>query len=110
LYVKNNSPYKIAVRNLPDTITDHSRLTIGYLVSITIKPGAVRNMIMPIRSDAYSWEIKKSVNKKLNLFFFNVDTLLKYNDLNYVYTKKLYTLYSFSEEELDSMNWIVNYP
>lgn len=43
-------------------------------------------------------------------FDYSIDTLLKYDDWEYIRTHRLYQRYSFTEEELNRINWIIEYP
>ncbi|MNE48589.1 hypothetical protein D3C80_1430630 [compost metagenome] len=51
--------------------------------------------------------IEKSNNKKLNLFVYNVDSLLIYKNIDTLIKRKIYKTLSYSSEEINSLNWIV---
>lgn len=51
--------------------------------------------------------VRNSLNKKLNLFVYNVDTLMAYNSIDTLNAKKMYRRLEYSEQELDKLNWIV---
>jgi len=51
------------------------------------------------------FEISK--NKKLNLFIYNVDSLLAYKSIDTLIKRKIYKRLSYSLAEINSLNWIV---
>lgn len=48
-----------------------------------------------------------SRNKKLNLFIYNVDSLLPYKSIDTLIKRRIYKRLSYSLAEIDSLNWIV---
>ncbi len=108
LNIKNNSNYAIAFDYSIDTTLEKKQIyNIPYYIENKILPGETIAQTIPM-----SWPslIYRSNNKKLNVFIISIDTLLKYDDWEYIRTHRLYQRYSFTEEELNKMNWIIEYP
>ena len=108
LNIKNNSNYAIAFDYSIDTTLEKNQIyNIPYYIENKILPGETIAQTIPM-----SWPslIYRSNNKKLNVFIISIDTLLKYDDWEYIRTHRLYQRYSFTEEELDRINWIIEYP
>jgi len=110
LKIKNNSAYDIAFDYSTDTILEQDFTNFNSIINDKIMPGEVANQLLPGSTNAWPFLIKKSKNNKLNVFIFNNDTLLKYNDREYIRNHKLYKRYSLTEEELNEINWIIEYP
>ena len=72
-------------------------------------PGEMRHKGI-IGYRGWSHVIRRSVNNKLNVFIFSTDTLKKYGCFEPIIERRLYTRYSFTEEELDAMGWVIEYP
>jgi len=51
--------------------------------------------------------VRNSLNKKLNLFVYNVDTLMAYNSIDTLNARKMYKRLEYAEQELDQLNWRV---
>lgn len=111
LKVKNNTNETIIFDYSSDTIlrTDDTN-RINTLKWDKIFPGEL--CVKKKFGDLTAWSgvIYKSKNKKLNVFIINYDTLLKYNDLDYIKNNKLFMRYEYSEEYLNNNNWIITYP
>lgn len=60
-------------------------------------------------SGRFGWKrlIKKSKNKKVHFFIFNADSIKAYNSIDELILKRKYEKLSFSEDELEKLNWIV---
>jgi hypothetical protein len=110
LKIKNNSAYDIAFDYSTDTILEQDFINFNSIINDKIMPGELANQLLPGSTNAWPFLIKKSKNNKLNVFIFNYDTLLKYNDREYIRNHKLYKRYSLTEEELNQINWIIEYP
>lgn len=50
--------------------------------------------------------VQKSINKKLNLFVYNIDSLRKYG-IDTLNIRKMYRRVEYSEKDLDELNWRV---
>ncbi len=110
LKVKNNSKHAIAFDCSLDTVLDAESYDINIFIRDKIDPGVISTQIKP--GDTKGWQslIESSKNKKLNAFIIEIDTLLKYNDWEYIRKNKLYKRYELTEEELNKKNWIIDYP
>lgn len=107
LVVINKSEHPISAedfRNLYPRAEDFN--SADYYIETEILPNAKGNLMKSGRN-AWQASVESNSNKKLNLFVFNTDTLRKYNDMDYVLDNKLYSVYSFTLEELENMNWEV---
>ncbi len=78
-----------------------------YYLSDTLYPEDTARLIQEGMEDAWPFFISESVNDKLNLFVYNVDTLKKYQSIDTLIRRKLYTRYSRSKNELEKSDWIV---
>lgn len=109
LIIQNNGDHEICFIYAHDTILDPVSNNIEYYLMEKITPGETSIETLPGKN---SWNIlmQKSKNKKLNVFFIELDTMLKYNDWQYIRNNKLYHRYEYSEEELNVMNWLIEYP
>lgn len=108
LNIRNNSNHAIAFDYSVDTTLEKKQIyNIPYYIENKILPGETIAQTIPM-----SWPslIYRSNNKKLNVFIISIDTLLKYDDWEYIRTHRLYQRYSFTEEELNRINWIIEYP
>ena len=110
LKVKNNSKHAVAFDCSLDTVLDAESYDINIFIRDKINPGAISTQIKP--GDTKGWQslIESSKNKKLNAFIIEIDTLLKYNDWEYIRKNKLYNRYELTEEELNKKNWTIEYP
>ena len=109
LSIKNNSNHAIVFVTSLDTNMQYSN-NIPYYIENKILQGETGTKTQRGSTNAWSLSIRRSNNKKLNIFIVNVDTLIKYNDFGYINTRKLYKRYEFTEEDLDRKNWIIEYP
>lgn len=109
LLIKNNSEYAIAFDYSLDTILE-KRSNIDFYIRDKIMPGETVAKTKPGSTNGWPFLIQKSHNKKLNLFIINVDTLIKYNNWDYIRNNRLYKRYELTEEELNRNDWIVEYP
>jgi hypothetical protein len=110
LHIKNNSNHSIAFDYSLDTIMEKKANEIPFYVRDKILPGETGMKIMPGSTHGWSFLIQRSNNKKLNIFIINIDTLTKHNDFEYIITRKLYKRYEFTEEDLNRINWTIEYP
>lgn len=109
LKIKNNSNYAIAFDFSQDTIFN-SINNVQAVLNNNIQPIGIKYFSMPGSRRSWSNYINNSKNKKLNIFIFSVDTLYKFYNWNYIISNKLYKRYEFTEDELDKMNWTIEYP
>lgn len=106
LKIKNESKRTIVIRCCEDSVlTDRNFTNIFYYDTAEIN----QNIIKPLWSKR-DWEdvISFSYNKKLNIYFFDVDTLKKYDNMNEIVKNKLWIkVSSYSKEELEQKKWLV---
>ena len=64
---------------------------------------------MSQRANNANWPrfVRNSVNRKLHLFVYNVDSLKAYKNIDTLNARKIYKRLDYSEEELNKLNWIV---
>jgi len=107
LMIKNHSKKTIAIQSNIDTILNSAYLgKVPYYETIKITPNDSAYQFLPGK-DAWKWEARNSKNKKLNIFIFDLDTLRKYNDMEFIRINKKYKRYEFTEEELNKCNWTI---
>ncbi len=111
LKIRNNSNYAIAFDYSLDTILEQrSNDNIPFYIRDKTLPGETTSINKPGSTRGWPFLIQSSNNKKLNVYIISVDTLLKYNDFEYIRSHRLYKRYSLTEEELNRINWIIEYP
>ncbi|HQI60477.1 MAG TPA: hypothetical protein PK352_12090 [Tenuifilaceae bacterium] len=111
LNIKNNSNHAIAFDySIDTTLEKRANDNIQFYIREKILPGETKSKSKPGSTQGWPFLIQRSNNKKLNVFIINIDTLLKYNDWEYIRNHRLYKRYSFTEEELKRINWIIEYP
>lgn len=109
--ISNNSNYTIVVAPLTDTIyTEQSMNNFGYYEYTSTKPGDEWRIPLPPRRKAWSQFIEASYNNKLNFLIVDIDSLRKYQDWNTLINREICEKYSLSEEELEHLDWKVEYP
>ena len=111
LNIRNNSNHAIAFDYSVDTTLEKKQIydIPSYIVE-KILPGETKSQSIFGSTQGWPFLIQRSNNNKLNVFIISIDTLLKYDDWEYIRTHRLYQRYSFTEEELNRINWIVEYP
>lgn len=111
LVIKNNSKHSITFDYSIDTVLEErSNGNIAFFIRDKILPGETSIKTKPGSTKGWPFLIQKSVNKRLNIFIIDVDTLLKYNDWAYIKKNGLYKRYQFSEGELNRKKWVIEYP
>lgn len=105
LKIKNESLKTIVmVPSLDSIIKSYSHVDYYYLHQV--KPQMTESHDCGL--DKWDFYILRSYNKKLNLYFFDVDTLKKYSDMDKIVKNKLWIRQmSISKEELEKNNWVV---
>jgi hypothetical protein len=111
LQIRNNSPFPIAFEVCKDTILGKADVNnIEYYFSNYLNPGQEIKKSKIGSTKSWSYYIKNSTNQKLNIYFFNVDILKKYNSMDTIISLKLYHKYEFTEQELEKAKWKIEYP
>lgn len=78
LQITNSSNEIVTVDYFEDTVLQmRSNDNIPYFLKDKISPDETIKETMPGSQNGWPFLIKRSVNNKLNLFFINVDTLIK---------------------------------
>lgn len=107
-------------------IVNKSSIAISYDYSTSgeINPDSNRifwylsNQILPNKSQRVTllgsrnmWvkEIENSKTKRLSIFIFNVDTLIKYENMDFILKSNLYEKFEYSISDLEKINWTINY-
>lgn len=107
LEIVNRSKNEIAVENYLDTVPNFPSLgkTEFYLEHRILLGGSAK--LTAIGKNGWPFSIIKSKNKKLNLVVYNVDSLRKYQSIDTLIKKQIYTRYEFSEDEMKDKKWKV---
>ncbi len=106
LVVINNHSNPIAVECSQDSILTNYNLWQFY-VEKQIKPNTSRNID---KRGAWPHYIRSSNSQKLYLFIFDIDTIIKYKDMDFVIKNALYvSRIGVTESDLESRNWKINY-
>jgi hypothetical protein len=106
LNVINLSAEKIALSTELDTIPEYPSVDkTEYYFRTTLRPQDSTKLLFEGRRMGWSFFISESVNNKLNLFVYNIDSLKKYQSIDTLIKNRLYTRYSFAEKDLDRSNW-----
>jgi len=108
LWVKNVTNGSICLSTDLDTVPSLSSVnSTGYYLNNVLRPGDSTNLVKPGSTKGWSFFIDESSNDKLNLFVYNIDSLKKYQSIDTLIKNSIYTRYSFTEKELELVNWEV---
>lgn len=106
LNTANQTNHEITVDWNTDTVPENPSVnhTGFYLIN---KISVNANLDQP--EDNANWPrfFDKSLGKKLHLFIYNVDTLKRYNSIDFLKERRMYKRVDYSEEELEKLNWQV---
>lgn len=101
-----------------------SAISYDYSTSGEINPDSNRifwylsNQILPNKTQRVSllgsknmWvkEIENSKTKKISIFIFNVDTLKKHKDMDFILKRHLYEKFEYSISDLEKIDWTIKY-
>jgi len=111
LVIHNKTNLTIVVETSLDTIPIMPcENKVEYYYRESILPKNKRTFAFPGKVKEWSQYISKSKNKKLNVFFYNVDTLKKYEDMDFINRNRLYIKKkAFTESKLNKLKWIIEY-
>lgn len=110
LMVKNSSNKPVAVEFSNDTIPVAINKADYYLAT-ALQPKESRQFSQPGSNNAWALYMQMGNNKKLSVYFYDIDTIKKYSDMDYINKNKLFVnKIEISEEELNKDRWIINYP
>lgn len=82
-----------------------SNQTEYYLANI-IKASKATNLTES-GTNGWPFHIRRSKNQMLNLCVFSVDSLKKYQTINFLIKYKIYKKYSLTEKELMERDWVI---
>lgn len=106
LTITNNSSKSIVIDYSEDSLLT-SVNSVEYYIAKQISPREKKTVF---HRGLWSNYIKNSKKKKIFFFFFDIDTLKKYNNMEFIRTHKLYTKkLGLTEKELDKINWQIEY-
>jgi len=107
LEIINKSENEIVVENYLDTVPNFPSLgkTEFYLDHRIIQGDSAK--LTAIGKKGWPFNIIKSKNKKLNLVVYNIDSLRKYQSIDTLIRRQIYTRYEFSEDEMKDKDWKV---
>ncbi|PTS94217.1 hypothetical protein DBR11_23865 [Pedobacter sp. HMWF019] len=107
LQVVNHTGHDVSIEWEKDSIPSYPAFnkTEYYLENPTYN----NDTLSAGESGRFGWKrfITQSKNKKVNLFVYKMDSLRKYNSIDYLNEKRIYKRYSYTKEELEKCNWIV---
>ena len=108
LKIKNASKKRIVVETYMDSVPNFSETnnTEYYLRNI-INVGQEVNLIRFGSKNGWPLKIMRSKNAKLNLIVYQVDSLMKYKEIDSLIIKKIYSRYEYTSVELEKVAWKV---
>ncbi|MBL3656702.1 hypothetical protein [Fulvivirga sediminis] len=108
LWIKNSTDHEISYSTGLDITPNLSEVNVtDYHFNNAIPPGGSENLVKPGSTKGWSFFIADSKNQKLNLFVYSIDSLRKYQSVDTLIKKHIYTKHSFTEKELENMDWEV---
>jgi hypothetical protein len=109
LHLVNKSNKIISFEYSNDSLPN-SPNKIEYYRRDSFPPNSTKMELMRGPDDAWLRYIRNGSEKKLYLFVYDYDTLIKYDNMDTVRKKRLYVKkISFSEKELNDLNWQVEF-
>jgi len=110
LKIKNSSDKPIFVEFNNDT-TSPEMERVEFYLSRAIQAGDTQTFYKRGISKAWSYFIQTGNNKKLYIYLYDLDTVKKYSDMDFINKNRLYlNRFEFTEEELNQKNWTITYP
>ncbi|MGN8068231.1 hypothetical protein [Mucilaginibacter sp. 22184] len=111
LRVVNESPLTVSVYDINDT-NSVTQNNIEYYQSNVIHPKDTAALTKPGKNEWTNY-IEGAPEKRLYLYFFDIDTLNRYQhkaDMNYlIESKKYLKRVDFTLDQLNQMNWEIHY-
>lgn len=107
LKIINLTNKDIMIETFSDSIAkiSESNQTEYYLANI-IKASKATNLTES-GTNGWPFHIRRSKNQMLNLCVFSVDSLKKYQTINFLIKYKIYKKYSLTEKELMERDWVI---
>ena len=110
LVITNSSTKPVAVAFSNDT-TELIMNPAEYYILTALNPNETRHFSKPGSPDVWLYYVRTSNFKKLSIYFYDIDTLKKYLNMDYINQNKLFIdKIDYSEEELNKINWMIKYP
>jgi hypothetical protein len=108
LKIQNNSEIAIwAVYGTDTLCPSESTNSIQYFLDNQVLPKDVRSLKIIGGKNDWEYYIDRCINKKLNVFVFPIDTIKKYGYSLSTKELKFIKRYSYSKNELDSIEWLI---
>ena len=106
LWIEKDTNQSISFSTDQDTIPQLSNVNpTEYHFTNAVSPGESENFVKPGSTKGWSYFIANSKNERLNLFVYDIDSLKKYQSIDTLIRRQIYTRHSFTEQELDKMDW-----
>lgn len=103
--MENRSKNRIVVETYLDTIPSLEQTNMTeYYLEVVVEPYKSKKLFKVGNTKGWSMFIESSVNNRLNLFVFQVDSL-EILGIDSLIAMGAYDKYIFSESELDKINW-----
>lgn len=105
LRVKNDFDKPVCVEIVSNDLSYIKQVNDAqYYINAKIDPQEIRSFS---KSGKEGWEyfIEKTNDKKLNILVFDLDTLVKYENMFLLLEMKKYKVFSYRKDELEKMNW-----
>jgi hypothetical protein len=108
LKVHNESDFSIYSTYNTDTLCPSlSENPVGYYKDNQIFPKSTASLNILGGDKDWEYFIDKCLNKKINVFVFSMDTIVKYGYSQASKEQKYIKRYSYSKTGLDSIQWII---
>lgn len=109
----NNSTHNLVVALSVGSLPKFNNLNFYLRDTINRAKSKVFGIPSGIHRDGWSLKIRNSDNKKLSFYIIKYDTLVKYKNtheiIDLINLKKIDTIITYSEAQLDSINWEVKF-
>jgi hypothetical protein len=106
--VQNESASSIYTTYSADTLCPSlSENPVGYYKDNQILPKSMGSLTILGGDKDWEYFIDKCLNKKINVFVFSIDTIMKYGYTRASKERKYIKRYSYSKMGLDSIQWII---
>ncbi len=110
LVITNSSNNPIAVAFSNDTTPPNTGKT-EYYIATALKPNETRSFSKPGNTEAWPLYAQMGNSKKISFYFYNIEILKKYSDMDYINKNRLFiNKIDYSEEELNKIKWVIKYP
>jgi hypothetical protein len=107
LKIYNGSNSSIYATYTFDSFNPTNDNPIKYFMDNQILPKDTGHLHLLGGDKDWGYFIEKSSNKKINIFIFSIDSIEKYGYNFLANDKNYYKQYSYTQEGLDSIKWVV---